>query len=138
MKPHHLHAAPAGSSKRGSVSFDIGRNVRVRMDGGTDKEKVAYVHRLCFLWNMHEGIPIDVLESGAIRKFNDAVQGRLDAVATGTHSETSRAAKAVEKAWDEIKIEYTKDGRRADCSCSEKDPNRENRRRRKPVSGNAG
>lgn len=121
MKPHHLHAAPAGGSKtRGPVSFDIGRNVRVRLDGGTDKEKVAFVYRLCFLWNMHEGIPIEVLEAGAIRKFNDAVQKLLDAVATGTHSETSKAAKAVEKAWDNIKIEYTKDGRRADCSCSEK------------------
>ena len=120
MKPHHLHAAPAGSgSKRGAVSFDIGRNVRVRLDGGTDKEKVAYVYRLCFLWNMHEGIPIEVLESGAIRKFNDAVQALLDAVPADRPS-VSKAAKAVEKAWDAIKIEYTKDGRRADCSCSER------------------
>lgn len=137
MKPHHLHAAPAGGSKkRGSVSFDIGKNVRVRLDGGTDAEKVAYVYRLCFLWNMHEGIPIEVLESGAIRKFNDAVESLLFAVNNNTPN-LKPAARAVEEAWDRIRIEYTKDGRRADCSCSEKDPNA-NRRRRKSVPRDAG
>ena len=126
MKSHHLHAAPAGGGKRGSVSFDIGKNVRVRMDGGTDKEKIAFVYRLCFLWNMHEGIPIEVLESGAVRALFDEVQSLIDKVMclpkTAKYSSYRKQAEATSKAWDAIKIEYLKDGRRADCSCSEKSP----------------
>jgi len=126
MKPHHLHAAPTGGGKRGSVSFDIGKSVRVRMDGGTDKEKVAFVYRLCFLWNMHEGIPIDVLESGAVRKLFDEVQSLIDKVMclpkTAKYSSYRKQAEAASKAWDALKIDYMKDGRRANCSCSEREP----------------
>jgi len=124
MKPHHIHAAPTDGGKRGAVSFDLGLDVRVRMDGGTTEEKVAYVRRFCFLWNMHEGIPIEVLESGAVRTLFDETQKLIDVVLClpkmAKYSRYRKQAEAVSKAWDAIKIEYTKDGRRADCSCSEK------------------
>lgn len=116
MKLHHIHAAPAKSD----ISMDIG-SVRIRLDGGDWKTKKSVIHRLAFLWNMHDGIPMDVLESGAIRKFNDTVQEMIDAFPK------TKEAKKVSKAWDAIRIEYTKDGRRAHCDCAEKKPSKRRR-----------
>ena len=116
---HHLHIALAqGTRKRAAVSADIGPHIRIRLDGGTDAEKAAAVLRLAVLWNMHEGIPTPVLESGAVRHFYDAVQALLDVARE--HPALLPAVVKTEAAWSAITIEPTKDGRRAECNCSER------------------
>jgi hypothetical protein len=77
---------------------------------------------------MHEGIPIDVLESGAVRKLFDEMQRLIDLTLclpkTRKYSAIRKQAAEVSKAWDGIRIDYLRDGRRADCSCSEKNDGR--------------
>ena len=120
---HHLHAEPAGEkSKRGAVSFDIGHDIRVRLDGGTDAQKLEAVRRLAWLWNSHEGIPTEVLERGVVREFYDAVQAMLDAADAESidFATLLERARKVGATWEAITIELTEDGRRAACPCSER------------------
>ena len=118
---HHLHAAPAGAmSKRGSVSFDIGE-MRLRIEGGDDEQKRDLVRRAVHVWNQHEGIPTSVLEAGAVRAFYDAVQALLNLAFAESidFAALLAAARTVESRWGGITIELTKDGRRAECPCTE-------------------
>ena len=119
-KLHHLHAELArGTKQRAAVSFDIGDAARVRLDGTKDADKVAIARRLTVLWNMHEGIPTEVLEGGAVREFYDAVEELVQVVRKGSRTEWLAAAASVEAKWTAITIEPTAKGKRADCSCSE-------------------
>jgi hypothetical protein len=118
-KLHHLHAGLAGAgSKRGAVSLDIGSDIRVRLDTGRE-DKTAIVERIAQLWNMNEGIATETLASGVVRKFYDAVQELVDAVRTNGDLEIRARGATVEAAWAAIAIEYTADGKRAHCDCSE-------------------
>jgi len=119
---HHLHAEPAkGTKGRAAVSLDIGLGLRVRLDGGDDEQKTETIRRMAQLWNMHEGIPTAVLESGAIRNFYDAVQALLDRTESQPIDFAALLAAAQEVAakWSAITIEATPEGRRAECRCSE-------------------
>ncbi len=124
MKPHHEHAAPSKAVKgRAPVSCDIGPTnggVRVRLDGTSDVTKGDVIRRLVFLWNMHEGIPIEVLEAGAVRSFYNSVHALIDAFDKGTPGAAFEAVAAVKAAWAAIAVEPTADGKRANCPCSEK------------------
>lgn len=120
MKPHHVHAALSGGTKaRAPVSLDIGRDCRVRLDCGDDSAKPTIARRLAVVWNMHEGIPTEVLEAGAVRRFYDAVGDLLRALATTRDLEIKARVGTVVSAWESIAIEPTADGRRAECACSE-------------------
>ena len=118
---HHLHAAMAGGTKqRAAVSLDIGSVARVRLDCGKDDMKPLIARRIAVLWNMHEGIPTEVLEAGAVRAFYSAVQALCDRLSEPQvdFAAALAAAKEVEAKWSAITIEPC-NGKRADCSCSE-------------------
>lgn len=125
LKLHHLHAAPASSG----MSFDLGPLARVRYDGGDATDKRDITQRLAVLWNMHEGIPTEVLEAGRVREFYDAVHELVTEVNAAVEvvgdinveaTQLKQLAEKVSKAWEAITIEPTADGRRANCKCSEK------------------
>ena len=114
-----MHASLAGGTKsRAAVSFDIGRDTRVRLDTSRE-DKTEICTRLVVLWNMHEGIPTSVLESGAIRAFYDAVQPLVDALKYHEDLELRARGATVVAAWERITVEATDDGKRAHCDCSE-------------------
>lgn len=123
---HHLHAAASQTTgARAAVSFDIGPDMRVRLDAGDASAKPEAIRRLVLLWNMHEGIPTDVLEAGAIRQVFDAF-GELLAQLEADHghsvlfsSRVLQHAKAAVKAWEAVQVDHTPDGHRAACDCSE-------------------
>lgn len=117
MKTHHIHAAPSADKNDAPVSFDVGP-ARVRLEGGTRDERAEIVRRAVVTWNMHEGIPTDVLEEGRVRAFYDAVQALLNCL-EASHWEGVEARR-VRQAWEAVTIEFTADGRRAECECSEK------------------
>lgn len=117
---HHLHAEAAqGNKKRAPVSLDIGLSSRVRLDG-PEEVKPEIIKRLELLWNMHEGIPTDVLESGAIRHFYDTTNTLCSLLAADPldFAAVLTAAREVEAKWAAITIESC-NGKRAACGCSE-------------------
>ena len=119
IAPHHMHAGLAGHTKsRGAVSLDIGRDTRVRLDTSRE-DKTEICTRIAVLWNMHEGIPTSVLESGAIRAFYDAAQPLLESLKHHGDLELRARAATVSAAWERITVEPTEDGKRAHCDCSE-------------------
>jgi hypothetical protein len=76
-KLHRVHAVPADG--KGGNSLDIGA-VRWRGEGGDGVLKRMQAYRLAFAWNMAEGIPIDALEAGCVRRFYVAVDELLRAL----------------------------------------------------------
>ncbi len=103
---HRIHAALT----RGN-SVDIGR-YRVRLEGEASDEKRAMAYRLCFVWNMAEGIPLAALEAGAVADFHLAAMELLQAVTTDC--EVPAAASRLRAAHVALQLDLT-GGRLHDC-----------------------